>query len=49
MQLKNSIVTNYNNSLQEGMVNKVKSIKKEMYGKCRFKLLETKILWWSLT
>lgn len=47
--IKNSIVTNYNNSIQEGMVNKVKSIKKEMYGRCGFDLLKTKILWWSIT
>lgn len=42
--IKNSIVTNYNNSIQEGMVSKVKSIKKEMYGKCGIDLLKTKIL-----
>lgn len=45
----NSILTNYNNSIQEGMVNKVKSIKKEMYGRCSLELLTIKILFWSIT
>ena len=42
--VKNSIRYDYNNGLAEGSVNKLKIIKRIMYGRCSFKLLRNKIL-----
>jgi transposase len=42
--VKNSISSKYNNGLLEGMVNKVKGIKRTSYGRCNFDLLRSKIL-----
>ena len=42
--VKNAIRFKYNNGLAEGSVNKVKVIKRIMYGRCCFKLLRNKIL-----
>lgn len=40
----NAISTNFNNGLVEGTVNKIKVIKRVMYGRCRFALLRNKCL-----
>jgi len=40
----NAIVTNFSNGLVEGTVNKIKLIKRIMYGRCRFDLLRNKCL-----
>jgi len=42
--VKNAIRYDYNNGLAEGSVNKVKVIKRIMYGRCSFRLLRNKIL-----
>ena len=42
--VKNAIRYDYNNGLAEGSVNKLKVIKRIMYGRCSFKLLRNKIL-----
>jgi len=42
--VKNAIRFEYNNGLAEGTVNKVKVIKRIMYGRCSFTLLRNKIL-----
>ena len=42
--VKNAIRFDYNNGLAEGSVNKVKVIKRIMYGRCSFSLLRNKIL-----
>lgn len=42
--VKNSTSSKYNNGLLEGMVNKVKGIKRTSYGRCNFDLLRSKIL-----
>jgi DNA-binding CsgD family transcriptional regulator len=42
--IKNSIVYDYNNGLAEGKVNKLKVIKRIMYGRCSFDLLRKKVL-----
>ena len=42
--VKNSIRYEYNNGLAEGKVNKLKSIKRIMFGRCSFNLLRSKIL-----
>ena len=42
--VKNSIISEYTNGLLEGMVNKVKGIKRTSYGRCKFDLLRTKVL-----
>ncbi|PWJ48110.1 transposase [Faecalicatena contorta] len=42
--VKNGIVYEYNNGLAEGSVNKIKLIKRIMYGRNSFKLLKAKIL-----
>jgi DNA-binding CsgD family transcriptional regulator len=42
--VKNSIVYDYNNGLAEGKVNKLKVIKRIMYGRCSFELLRKKVL-----
>lgn len=42
--VRNSIVYQYNNGLAEGSVNKLKVIKRIMYGRNSFELLKTKVL-----
>ncbi|OOM80483.1 transposase [Clostridium puniceum] len=42
--VKNAIIYDYNNGLAEGSVNKLKVIKRIMYGRCSFALLRSKIL-----
>jgi hypothetical protein len=42
--VKNAIKHEYNNGLAEGSVNKIKVIKRVMYGRCGFSLLKNKIL-----
>jgi transposase len=42
--VKNAIKYEYNNGLAEGSVNKIKLIKRIMYGRCGFTLLKNKIL-----
>lgn len=42
--VENSFKNIYNNCLLEGMVNKVKGIKRTSYGRCKFDLLRIKIL-----
>jgi transposase len=41
---KNAIQYDYNNGLAEGSVNKLKVIKRIMYGRCSFEMLRKKIL-----
>jgi len=40
----NAIIYDYNNGLAEGSVNKLKVIKRIMYGRCGFELLRKKVL-----
>lgn len=42
--VKNSIIFDYSNGLAEGSVNKIKVIKRIMYGRCSFETLRRKIL-----
>jgi transposase len=42
--VKNSTSSVYTNGLLEGMVNKVKGIKRTSYGRCKFELLRLKVL-----
>jgi len=42
--VKNAIAYEYNNGLAEGKINKLKLIKRTMYGRCQFDLLRNKIL-----
>lgn len=42
--VKNSITYTYSNGLAEGSVNKIKVIKRIMYGRCDFSTLRTKVL-----
>ena len=42
--VKNGIKYDYNNGLAEGSVNKIKVIKRIMYGRCSFELLKQKVL-----
>ena len=42
--MKNGIKYDYNNGLAEGSVNKIKVIKRVMYGRCSFELLKKKVL-----
>lgn len=42
--VKNALTYQYNNWLAEGSVNKIKVIKRIMYGRNSFELLKTKIL-----
>lgn len=42
--VKNAFLYDYNNGLAEGSVNKVKVIKRVMYGRCSFSLLKNKVL-----
>jgi predicted transcriptional regulator len=44
MAVKNAIIYDFNNGLAEGTVNKIKVIKRVMYGKCKFRLLKCKCL-----
>lgn len=43
--VKNAIKYDYNNGLAEGSVNKLKVIKRIMYGRCGFETLRMKTLW----
>lgn len=45
LAVKNAIIFNYNNVLAEGTVNKLKVIKRIMYGRNHFETLRTKLLW----
>jgi len=40
----NAISSDFSNGLAEGTVNKIKVIKRIMYGRCRFDLLRSKCL-----
>ena len=42
--VKNAIITDYNNGVAEGSVNKLKLTKRIMYGRCGFKMLKNKTL-----
>ena len=42
--VKNAIVTDYNNGLAEGSVNKLKLTKRIMFGRCGFQMLKYKTL-----
>ncbi len=42
--VKNAVIYDYNNGLAEGSVNKVKVIKRIMYGRCHFSTLRNKVL-----
>ncbi|MDR1769221.1 MAG: ISL3 family transposase [Hungatella sp.] len=43
--VRNAIIFSYSNGLAEGSVNKIKVIKRIMYGRCDFKTLKLKILY----
>jgi transposase len=43
--VKNAIIYKYSNGLAEGTVNKIKVIKRIMYGRCGFDLLKRKVLY----
>ncbi len=45
--VKNAISTKYNNGLAEGSVNKIKVIKRVMYGRNSFELLKAKVLFYE--
>ena len=45
---KNGIIYSYNNGLAEGSVNKIKVIKRVMYGRNSFELLKAKVLFGEL-
>lgn len=40
----NSIASDFNNGLAEGTINKIKVIKRIMYGRCSFMLLKNKCM-----
>jgi transposase len=42
--VQNAVMYDYNNGLAEGTVNKIKVVKRIMYGRCRFPLLKNKCL-----
>jgi predicted transcriptional regulator len=42
--VQNAVIYDYNNGLAEGTVNKIKVVKRIMYGRCRFPLLKNKCL-----
>ena len=42
--VKNAIIYDYSNGLTEGINNKTKVIKREMYGRCSVDLLKVKVL-----
>lgn len=46
--IKNGIIHPYNNGLAEGSVNKIKVIKRIMYGRNSFELLKAKVLFHEL-
>lgn len=46
--VKNGIIYSYNNGLAEGSVNKIKVIKRVMYGRNSFELLKAKVLFHEL-
>ena len=46
--IKNGIIYSYNNGLAEGSVNKIKVIKRIMYGRNSFGLLKAKVLFHEL-
>lgn len=46
--IKNGIIYPYNNGLEEGSVNKIKVIKRIMYGRNSFELLKVKVLFHEL-
>ena len=46
--IKNGIIYSYNNGLAEGSVNKIKVIKRIMYGRNSFELLKAKVLFHEL-
>ena len=41
--VKNSLISSYSNGLLEGIINKIKEIKRISYGRCKFDLLKIKI------
>nr|WP_255405182.1 transposase [Thermoanaerobacterium sp. RBIITD] len=43
--VRNAIIYDFNNGLAEGSVNKLKVIKRIMYGRCSFDTLKAKVLW----
>jgi len=45
LAVKNAIIYDYNNGLAEGSVNKLKVIKRIMYGRNSFDMLHKKLLW----
>ena len=42
--VKNAIIYDYNNGLAEGCINKIKLIKRIMFGRCSFETLKTEVL-----
>lgn len=42
--VKNAIIYDYNNGLAEGGINKIKLIKRIMFGICSFEILKRKVL-----
>jgi len=42
--VRNAIATDFSNGLVEGTINKIKVIKRIMYGRCHFDLLRSKCL-----
>lgn len=42
--VENSIKYEYHNGLAEGKINKIKLIKRKMYGRCKFETLKNKVL-----
>lgn len=40
--VKNSLIISYSNGLLEGIINKIKEIKRTSYGRCKFDLLRIK-------
>lgn len=43
----NTITYRFTNELAEGSVNKLKTLKRTMYGKASFETLKRKLLWWE--
>ena len=44
MAVYNAVSLDYNNGLAEGKVNKLKLVKRIMYGRCSFSALKNKVL-----
>ena len=42
--VRNAIITNWSNGQVEGQVNRLKSIKRQMYGRAGFELLRRKVV-----